>query len=479
MEDELNPKSYWKFLLLLIPILVSASISSLGIIGGALIFIGVMIPIMVYSITRFPKFGVVFFLIAAYFIMFIINMGINFPLGTLMDAMLLLLFLGFFIKQKTNPNWGIFKNPISLIILVWIGFNLLEVFNPAAASKMAWLYTIRSVALVMLSYFIFSYHINTTKFLKLIIKMWLCLSIIAALYAMKQEYIGFSSFEEAALSNPIVRDLLFIDGHWRKSSIFSDPVAFSYNMVASSLLCIALTFGIKNRSKKMILIALALLFMYVMLFSGTRASYILIPAAMILLTILKLNWKLLIFSTFGGLVFLILIFIPTGNYNLYRFQSAFKPSDDASYNVRSRNQKRIQPFIQSHPMGGGLGATGVWGTKFAPDSYLAKFPPDSGYVRVAVELGWIGLFLICTFFFVILKTGINNYFSIKDPELKSYCLAMVLIIFALSVGNFPQEAIVQFPLNIYFYLAVAIINITLRLDQQKLVKDYDNEKNIN
>jgi putative inorganic carbon (HCO3(-)) transporter len=97
---------------------------------------------------------------------------------------------------------------------------------------------------------------------------------------------------------------------------------------------------------------------------------------------------------------------------------------------------------------------------------LAQFPPDSGYVRVAVELGWIGLFLICCLMYIVLKTGIESYFKIKDPELQSYCLAMVLIIFAINIGNFPQEAIVQFPLSVYFYLFVALINVTLRLDQE-------------
>jgi O-antigen ligase len=127
----------------------------------------------------------------------------------------------------------------------------------------------------------------------------------------------------------------------------------------------------------------------------------------------------------------------------------------------------IQPYIWAHPIGGGLGSTGVWGAKFSPGSFLASFPPDSGYVRVAVEMGWIGLFLFCTLLFVILKTGINNFFAIEDPELKSYCLAMVLIVYALTIGNYPQEAITQYPLNVYFFLVAALINATYQLDKEK------------
>jgi len=164
-------------------------------------------------------------------------------------------------------------------------------------------------------------------------------------------------------------------------------------------------------------------------------------------------------------VFLVfLINVPTSNANLMRFQTAFKPNNDDSYNLRKRNQKAIQPYIVSHIIGGGLGSTGEWGHRFTPGSYLAQFPPDSGYIRVAVEDGWAGLLVFCFFMFIIMKTGINNYYLIEDKELKTYCLAMTLIIFAYNLANFPQEALVQFPSNILFYLEAALINITLRLD---------------
>jgi hypothetical protein len=75
----------------------------------------------------------------------------------------------------------------------------------------------------------------------------------------------------------------------------------------------------------------------------------------------------------------------------------------------------------------------------------------------------------------VLKTGINNYFRIRDPELKSHCLAMVLILFALNVGNYPQEALVQYPINIYFYMCIALLNITWKLDRQMRPNDVATE----
>jgi putative inorganic carbon (hco3(-)) transporter len=192
-----------------------------------------------------------------------------------------------------------------------------------------------------------------------------------------------------------------------------------------------------------------------------------LPAAMILYGILKFNRTILVIAVSAGVAFLVLINISTSNNTLYRFQSAFKPDKDLSYIVRKNNQKRIQPFIQSHPLGGGLGSTGEWGERFSPNSYLAHFPPDSGYVRVAVECGWLGMLIFCTLMFTILRVGINNYYAIKDPELKSYALSMLLITCAFNIGNFPQEALVQYPSNVFFYLVAALIVILKRMDDQK------------
>ncbi len=385
-----------------------------------------------------------------------------------MDGLQALLIFGFLLKIKEARDWKRLRNPVSYLILVWIGYNLLQVANPAAESRLAWLYTLRSVAILMLMYFIFLYHIRTAGFIKLILKTWIGLATFAAAYGIYQEHFGYLPFEQRWVnSDPLITSLYFIAGHWRKFSIFSDPVAFAYNMVASSILCFSLATGPLIPWKKTVLIGLGLFHILAMMYSGTRGAYVLLPAALFMFCILKFNKRILIAGTIGALILGGLIFVPTGSPTIVRFQSAFRPSEDASFNVRSINQKKIQPYILSHPIGGGLGATGVWGQRFAPWSYLANFPPDSGYVRVAVELGWIGLFIFCLLMFTVLKTGIVNYYAIRDPELKSYCLAVTLIVFTMNIGNYPQEALVQFPSNIYFYLEVALISVLPIIDKQR------------
>jgi O-antigen ligase len=238
-------------------------------------------------------------------------------------------------------------------------------------------------------------------------------------------------------------------------------------MAIASLLCIALLTGPFKAYKKVGLVIIIATLLVNMLFSGTRGAFPLVPAGLMLYAILKFSKKILLFAIIAAVFFIGLIIMPTSNQNILRFQSAFQPNNDPSYIVRKINQARIKPYIWSHPMGGGLGSVGEWGKKFSPGSFLSNFPPDSGYVRTTVELGWIGLFIFCCMIFTILKTGIDNYYAIKDPELKAYSLGMVIMIFVWNIANFPQEALVQYPSNVIFYLTVALINILLRLDKEQ------------
>ncbi|MDF2434267.1 MAG: teichuronic acid biosynthesis protein TuaE, partial [Mucilaginibacter sp.] len=439
----------------IILILVLASLSTSYIIAREGYEIGLIILCVIIGLPAawativYPKFGIVTLITASFFINYVSRfLPEEMPIGLVMDALTYLLITGFFLKQKQENNWSYFENPISYFILVWLGYNLLEILNPSSPSIWEWVYTVRTVAFLMLMYFVFLFHIRTKSFLRLLLKLWLVLEFLGGLAGLQQEHFGLLPFEHDWLfRDPLRFKLLFIGGHLRKWGLFSDPVVYAYNMVAAALLCIALMLSNISSSKKIILGFLTIFFFTVMLYSGTRASYVIIPAAMVMLTILNFNKKLLAIVVIGGVILGFFILVPTSNPTLARFQSAFKPSKDASFNERAKNQALIKPFILSHPIGGGLGAVGVWGQRFAPNSYLAHFPPDSGYVRVAVEMGWIGLIIYCVFNFVILYKGINYYYLIKDPELKSYCLAMILIIFAFDVGNFPQQALVQYPSN--------------------------------
>lgn len=455
-------------LLILLAGIIAVGVAQFGIVfGGLFVAVIVGLPSM-YAIVAYPRFGIIVILVLAYTLFLLGRLGIPGPLGVVADAIEGALMLGTLISLRRHNDWDLLKGPVSTMILIWIAYNLFQVANPSAVSRLAWIYTVRTVAIVLLSYFVFLYNIRSVGFIRLIFKMWLIMSFCGALYGVKQELIGFSAAEEAYLhSDPEIAGLLFIAGHWRKFSIFSDPVAFAYNMNMAAIFCFALIAGKLPVWKKVVLAVIAGTCLLSMLYSGTRAANVLVPAAVFLFAIINYNKKVLLFSCLAAVGLVVLINVPTGDPNLQRFQTAFRPNEDASYKLRKFNQERIKPYIYSHPIGFGLGATGGWGKRFGDGSVVSQFQPDSGYIRVAVELGPVGLLIFCTLMFTIMRTGINNYYRIKDPELKMYSLAILLIVFAYNIANFPQEALVQFPSNVYFSLDIALLTVLYRLDKQK------------
>ncbi len=227
--------------LALLVLILSGIIVKLGSVAAiSILFIAIGIPLCL-SIINYPVFGVISLMVAAYLVMWLNRMLLDFPAGIIMDGLEVLMIIGFILKHKYDRTWEFLKSPISLMVTLWLIYNILEVINPVAESRMAWLFTIRTLGIVCLTYFIFMYHIKNVGFIRLIIKTWLILSVFAAFYTIIQEYHGFLAFEKRWLATDGSNSgLYFIGGRWRRFSIFSDPVAAAYNMVISTILCLVL-----------------------------------------------------------------------------------------------------------------------------------------------------------------------------------------------------------------------------------------------
>lgn len=437
---------------------------------GVVMLAGIIfLPILVASIFNL-RIGVLVIIILSFFLLGVKrSFADDVPLGLVMDTMIALMGFGLFVNHIGTKDWSWAKNPITRIVLVWIIYNLIEVANPAAASRLAWVYTVRSMAGFMVMYFIILYAINSVKYISLLMKVWIGLAMLGALYGFWQEFVGFSDSEyHWIISDPRRYGLLYIMGRFRKFSFFSDPMVFGFVMAYTSMLCFILATGRIALWKRIFLVVCGACMIVAMLYSGTRAAYVLLPVGLFFYALLTFRKQVLMVS---GLVFMlgvVVILVPSGNVHIVRLQSAFKPAEDASYNVRKKNQAFIQPYIQTHPMGGGLGSVGVWGEKFSPESPLSKFPPDSGFVRIAVELGWVGLALYCTLLFVVFIVGVTNHFQLKSHTLRTYSVALHTVLYMLVIANFPQEAIGQIPTSLIFFACIAMINKLKDFDTPQL-----------
>ena len=397
-------------------------------------------------------------IVISFFLLGIKKLIPNLPLGIVLDAYIFLMFFMLIIKQLKNKNNSYFNNPITYLAIIWLIYNIIELFNPIASSQIAWFYTVRSIAGQLLLYFIALFVLNNLKITTQFIKLILGMSFLAALYGLYQEFFGLMNWERQWLFADMERYHLYFQwGRLRIFSFLSDPMTFGILMANMGLFCFILIFGPFNFFKKTMLLMMCSSMLLASAYSGTRTAFAIIPIGLIFFTFISMKkevWYLSFVAIFIGTIFMLK---STGNPVLYRIQSAFKVKDDPSMQVRLENQAFIQPFIQQHPIGGGLGSTGAWGQRFSPNTMLANFPPDSGYVRIAIEQGWIGLLLYCSFLFFSLKYGIQAYFRTKNEKIRIFYLAFLTLLFNLCISNYTQEVIMQIPTSVIFYISLAAL----------------------
>ena len=414
------------------------------------------IPLVFVCIFNLP-IGVMV-MISAAFLVPLVGKFTGAPIGTALDGLLFAMAFGMIVQLSKNRDFAFLKHPISLLIFAWIYYNIIQVLNPEAGSRLAWVYTVRTVAIQLLLYFIACYAFKNTKTVGWALKTILFWSFLAALYALKQEYIGYSNAEMAWLHADEKRfQLIFQWNRLRVFSFFSDPTTFGILMSYMALFCIVLMTGSFKIWQKIILGFASICMLLGMAYAGSRTPFVLIPVGLLFYALMTFKRTTLI--AMG--VFLVLgtgmMMKSTSNAVIWRIQSAFKPAGDASVQVRLDNQKKIQPYIQTHPIGAGLGSTGAWGARFTPDSWLASFAHDSLYVRLGVETGYVGLILYMALIFVALKTGIYHFYRVHHPKIKVFYLALVNVVFILALASYPQEAITLLPNSMVFYICLAAI----------------------
>jgi hypothetical protein len=403
------------------------------------------------------NFGIIVMLASA-FLLGLVAKYTNAPIGTALDGLLVLMLVGMLARLIKERDFGFAKNPISIFILAWIYYNLLEVINPWAQSRLAWVYTVRTVALLLALYFIACYAFSSYKRVVNTLKAILILGLISALYSLKQEWIGFSNAETTWLHADEERFMLIFQwNRMRVFSFFSDPTTFGILMGYMSMFCLILATGPYKFWLKIGLLAAAVSMLMGMAYAGSRTPFVMLPMGVILYMVLTFKRQTIIAAALFFALGAGMILKSTNSAVIWRIQSAFRGESNDTIEVRMKNQAKIQPYILSHPVGAGLGSTGYWGKRFTPNSWLASFAHDSLYVRLAVETGWIGLLIYMGLLFTAMRTSIRYYFRVKDPTIKNLYLAFTITVFLLALASYPQEAITLLPTSVVFYIILAMI----------------------
>jgi len=385
----------------------------------------------------------------------------EFPVGVVTDVLILAAFLSlFFTRKDIGKSLNQFtKTSIAVGILILLGYLFLELFNPLAHSFEGWFQSFRrflgSVLLLFISYNVFSSYEKVKRF---IIVLFI-LSVSTAIYGCIQQWHGLFDFEIAwVTASPNRFGIFFQMGDFRKFSTMSDPTAFGVAMASCAVFFMIYAWYQKSFILRAIFWGGIVFMLVAMGYSGTRTANVMVAAGLTMFVLLTLNKKpTRIFAIVASLVFLVLLYGPYTNRTINRFRTSFIGSKDESFNVRERNRQFIQPYIYKHPFGAGVGTVGASGLKYNPGHYLAGFPPDSGYLRKALETGWIGLIIVCFLYYLILKFGVRRYFRCEDEELKIVHAGAIAAIFSFYLAEFAQEAIGQITDIVIYYPLIAML----------------------
>ncbi|HET6252716.1 MAG TPA: O-antigen ligase family protein [Puia sp.] len=386
----------------------------------------------------------------------------QFPVGVISNILVVATFLGIFVKGKSGRlTFNAFtQTSVARAILAIFFYIMLELFNPLAHSFDGWYATFRALLMTILLLFAAYAVFDNWRSIRRFIIFVFCVMLVVALYGCFQQWHGLFDFELRWVSaDPVRFALIFIAGDYRKFSTMGDPAGFAIVMACVSVFYLVLLTGPWSTKRKLVLLPGVVVLLMGMAYSGTRTANAMVLGGMVLFMLMTINKKsTVIFSVFAVAAFLLLMYGPFGgNPTINRFRTTFTGSQDESFNIRNVNRKSIQPYIYYHPIGGGLGTTGAYGAQVNPGHFLAGFPTDSGYLKKALEIGWIGLFLIVALYFSVVRAGIHGYFHCKNEKAKNIYVAATCCMFSFYVAEYAQDAVGQITDIVIYYPMIALI----------------------
>jgi putative inorganic carbon (hco3(-)) transporter len=384
------------------------------------------------------------------------------PVGAIIDILDFTILFGLlFSNRNLKPNAGQFFRTRPVIIYVSIlAFLTLELLNPLGHSFLGWLQVMRKVFEAFIVAFIAFHVFDTKRKINRFVNVLFAFAVLIGGYGCFQQWHGLLQSEiNWVNADPVRFGLICIWGEYRKFSLLGGPTEFGVVMAGCSLFFLLLGLNEKRLPVKLLYVIGSILMILGMSYSGTRTANAMLAGGIVfflLLTIKKRSSKL--FASVAVLAFLFVLYAPIySSSTLNRFRSTFSGKQDASYNVREINRQTVQPFIWSHPFGGGLSTTGVMGKKYNPSNPNAGFPTDSSYLNKALESGWVGMLLTCLLYFFILEYIIRGYFQTKDSRFKTMFAACSAVFFSYSLGEIAQEAVGVFSNMMVYYPLLGLI----------------------
>ncbi|WP_099465338.1 MULTISPECIES: O-antigen ligase family protein [Parabacteroides] len=452
----------------------------LGGIGVALIFNNLALGIIIATIPLICILSIYILQIPTIllFVIFTVNyfiMGINRyvnieGISVLMDILYALAITLVFMHSTLlhDIEWKRAINILTISSFIWMIYCILELINPSAVFH-GWILSRNLIINGLIISVLTSLLCTRYKTIQTLLIIFSLFTIIAAIKAIIQKFIGFDLYERIWLVGNTTH---LLSTGTRYFSFFTDASNLGANMGCAGILFGISAFYIRTKWLKIYYLIVSILATYTMFLSGTRGAMIVPIAGLALFILISKNTKAII--TGGSTLIFIYIFfafttIGQGNTMIRRMRTAFTPTKDASFNVRKENQRKLGTYLKHKPFGEGLGLSGDGlGWKISR-RFTTSIPTDSWYVKIWVETGVVGLVIYLGMIFISIGKGawILAY-KIRDPELKGQLTGWLCGIFGMFISAYGNSFWGQFPTMI-----IAFMGLTIVLN----AKYFDNEIN--
>jgi len=459
---------------------IKAMVILLGLIIGLCLglygLIGQFIPIalassicLIFAITRRPQVGLFTALFLSFFISGLTRY-VSLPWGLGIDILLVIALLALFFKEFKRIQSQHLRNDLFFLASIWMGYIVLQIGNPESYSITAWFYAMRGIGFYQ--FLIFGLVLllcREPRYLKTFFHTIIGLSILGALWGLKQKYLGLDTAEDYWLWDLGHHDEHLLFGVLRVFSFYSDAGQFGASQAMIALICAILMFQ-KNSSPFLKLFYLTgfILTAYGFGISGTRGALAVPAIGGLAFLLISKNFKILIVGTvlmvtaFGLLQY---THVGHSNEQVRRMRSALAP-DNPSLQARLNNQRTLGKFLRSRPLGGGVGSAGYWGERFSPHTLLAQTPTDSYYVKIWVETGIIGVCLQALIFGYIVGRGALIVLNTRKESLRFQSMALYCSIVGVLFASYGNQVFSQMPTGYIMSMGIAFLFLVPEYETQ-------------
>lgn len=424
--------------------------------GWTILLNVILIPCLLGAMLN-QRFGLMMMLLVSFSSELFHRYVPDVPITIYLDAFVWIMLFGILVRQTRERNWSFLWNPISAVLLCWLGYVLLQIWNPISPSLSGWAEAARYAGTMLLVFYVGLYAWKDRKHLSQYFYLWMGLVGLAAVYALFQAWGGLPEAERDWLMETRERFQAFYTlDSLRVFSIFRDPSSLGITLSVSAVLGLFWVGLHPLKRPAQIVLGLAVVLMLIaMVYTRTRTAYVILLAGISFFALLRPERKILIGVGSTLLLAAVLAFIPTENNTLKSYQSAFSARSSFSYQTQMENLQYVQPYIRQHTMGAGMGITGDIGLRHTPYTLFSEFPAASGFVRVALEMGWLGLGLFLALLASVLWVGVRRYFRSTSAENRLLYQLFLTAIVMMVLANYLEPVLLQVPTNLLFLFSMA------------------------